>query len=270
MPCRSSLARSFWAFPSISFFDDIDYSRADLTVEAGAQPLATTYTVIRKTWLSRKLPLWAPLLAAISTFILVVGGVWYSHGQAEWMSASPAQVFGQNQIWRIWTTLFAHGDEKHLLSNSFYFFIMATFLSGYFGLLTFPIAAFVMGGAINLITLFFMNEKATLIGASGAVFWMGGVWLTLYFLLDRRRNLFQRSLRSLGVALLMFFPSEAFDPTISYRAHFVGFVLGVAWGLVVFFSRQHEFRAAEVRELIVEEPEATFPEIKVNKAQVPP
>lgn len=211
------------------------------------------YTVIRKTWLSRRLPRWSPLFAAVSTLILVIGGVYYSLGSAEWMSATPGQVFGQNQIWRIWTTLFAHGDEKHLLSNSFYIFILATFLTGYFGKLTFPIAALVGGGVTNLITLMFMKDSVQLIGASGMVFWMGGVWLTLYFLLDRRRSVFQRTLRSLGVALLMFFPSEAFDPTVSYRAHFVGFVLGVGWGLVVFYSRKAEFRKAEVVQVILEE-----------------
>ncbi len=223
--------------------------------------MPTTYTVIRKTWLSKRLPKWAPLLSAISTLFLVFGGIWYSHGQAGWMSASHNQVFGAKEIWRIWTTLFAHGDEKHLLSNCFYFFILGTFLGGYYGRLTFPLAAFVAGGVTNMITLFFMRGEATLIGASGMVFWMGGVWLTLYFLIDTRRSFFQRSLRSFGVGLLMFFPSEAFDPTISYRAHLVGFFLGIGWGLVVYVSRKKEFLAAEVKQLIVEEEES--PELAV-------
>lgn len=211
------------------------------------------YTVIRRTWLSQRLPKWAPLVGAISTLILVLGGIWYSSGTANWMAATGDQVFGAKQIWRLWTTLFAHADEKHLLSNSFYFFILSTFLVGYFGRLTFPIAAFVFGGVTNLIVLLMMKGQVQLIGASGVVFWMGGVWLTLYFLLDRRRSIFQRTLRSIGVGLLMFFPSEAFDPTISYQCHLVGFILGVAWGFVVFYSRKAEFRAGEVVQIIVEE-----------------
>lgn len=222
------------------------------------------YTVIRKTWLSQRLPLWAPLLAALSTLALALGGIWYSHGSAYWMSASPNQVFNQGQAWRLFTTLFAHGDEKHLLSNSFYLFILATFLSGYYGVFTFPIAAFVGGALTNLITLWFMRNDSILIGASSMVFWMGGAWLTLYLLLDRRRTLFQRWLRATGVGLVLFFPTEAFDPTISYRAHFVGFVLGILWGLVVFYSRKKQFRASEVIEVVVEKDNESVGSLNIN------
>ena len=40
-------------------------------------------------------------------------------------------------------------------------------------------------------------------------------------------NLGQRYLRTLGVAVLLFMPSEAFDPAISNRTHLAGFFLGV-------------------------------------------
>ncbi len=79
---------------------------------------------------------------------------------------------------------------------------------------------------------------------------MGGVWLVLYFLLDRRKSIVQRSLRALGVGLALFMPSEAFDPHISYKSHFIGFSLGVLFGLLYYSIHRDTFRAAEVREII--------------------
>jgi len=93
-----------------------------------------------------------------------------------------------------------------------------------------------------------MPRETTLIGASGVVFWMGGAWLALYVMIEVRRTLKQRLLRALGVGLLLFFPSEAFDPQVSYLTHAVGFAMGLVSGLLVYFinrkkiSRIHSVR----------------------------
>lgn len=124
---------------------------------------------------------------------------WFDLGGADlWMPASPEKVFNDGEIWRAWTTVFAHADLEHLLSNVFLFFILGIFLTSYFGKALIPITAFLFGGITNLIVLKTMPLQNTLIGASGVVFWMGGAWLTLFFLIDRRRSLIQRALRALG------------------------------------------------------------------------
>jgi rhomboid protease GluP len=88
---------------------------------------------------------------------------------------------------------------------------------------------------------------------SGVDFWLGGAWLVLYFLLERRKNFYQRSIRAIGVGLLLFFPAEAFDPSISYRTHLLGFGFGMLWGVGVFLLRHKEFRSAEKYRLIMDE-----------------
>ncbi len=179
---------------------------------------------------------------------------WYDvAGLKSKLSASPELVFKVGEIYRAWTTLFVHADFEHLLSNVFLFFILGIFLTSYFGMLMIPINALVFGGVINLIVLKGMPLQNTLIGASGVVFWMGGAWLTLFFLIDRRRSLFQRALRAVGVALMLFVPSEAFDPNISYKAHFVGFFLGVVWAAPYFLINKNRFRRAEVSEWVTDE-----------------
>ena len=214
------------------------------------------YTVVRETWLTRKLDGRALAASALSTMALILAALIYWNGTLgldAWMAADHVQVFASHQWWRAWTTLFVHGDPRHLLSNAFMFFIVGIFLSGYFGPLIFPGLAIFAGGLVNILVLGGMAPETQLIGMSGVVFWMGGFWLTLYLLIDRRRTLNQRMLRAFGAALGLYMPAEAFDPSISYLSHLWGFVFGVAFALVYFLYNREKFTAAEVREEIWEE-----------------
>lgn len=207
--------------------------------------------ILRETLLSRKPhPLAAVAMAATTLFVVLLSIVaWVDLAGAEsWMRASRETVFGGHQYWKAWTTLFVHGDGKHLLSNSFLFFVLGTFLVGYFGIVRVLLSALFFGGLTNLIVLQAMPAQTFLIGLSGVVFWMGGAWLILYFLIDRKRTLMHRFLRAMGVGLVLFMPAEAFDPSISYKSHFVGFVLGIIAGLLYFWMNKRALREAEIYE----------------------
>ena len=52
---------------------------------------------------------------------------------------------------------------------------------------------------------------------------------------------------------MLFFPAEAFDPSISYKTHLVGFLLGLAWGLTYFLFNRKRIRQAERYRLILDE-----------------
>jgi rhomboid protease GluP len=187
---------------------------------------------------------------------LALGSVAYLSGfggASEWMSASGELVFAKGEYWRLFTTILAHADAGHLLSNTFLFFILSYFLYGYFGARLFPAAAFFGGALANFIVLRSYDQKVVLVGASGVVYWMGGAWLILYFFLSRQKNFTQRWLRTLGVAILLFMPAEKFEPAVSYRTHFVGFAIGVVVGALFYWYHRKEFLAAEVRETIVED-----------------
>lgn len=214
--------------------------------------------MIRATWLSQKPHADAVLIVLSSTLVLVLCGLLgfeNAWGLRDLWTASPEQVFNLRQWSRLWTTLFIHADMKHLLSNSFLFIILGYFLSGYFGFLVFPLLAVFFGGVTNGIVLAGMPATTSLVGISGVVFWMGGAWLTLYLCLDRRLALGPRILRSVGVGLALFFPAQAFDPQISYRAHLYGFLLGILWGAIYFFWNRRKFRQFEVTEIVQEEAE---------------
>lgn len=213
------------------------------------------YQRMRQNWLTSKPNSLGPWVAALFTILLMLCSLIYWNDlwhASQWMSATHQKVFNQHEIWRAWSTLFVHGDGKHLFSNLFFFFIFATLINGYFGKWAFPMMAFVFGGLINLIVLQDMPHEVHLIGASGIVFWMGGFWLALSFFIDRRRSLLHRGLKFLGISLVLFFPSEAFDPNISYAAHFVGFALGLLSGSCAYLIFRKIFSAKEQIEIIDE------------------
>ncbi len=218
-------------------------------------PPFQTYTIIRENWLTRKLDGSAASTAGLLTMAMILASLLYwsgLFGADLWMPATREAVFVHHEWWRAWTTLLVHGDTRHLFSNAFLFFIMGSFLIGYFGFLVFPLVAFLFGGFINLCVLAGMPSSIQLIGVSGVVFWMGGCWLALYFLIDRGKSLLQRALRAFGVGLALFMPAEAFDPSISYLSHLYGFIFGVIFGLSFYFVLRPRFLAAEVTETIYE------------------
>lgn len=217
---------------------------------------------VTSTWLSRAPAQSAFLIAALTTLLLAFGGIAYGQDffQAKsWMSATGEAVFSEGAYWRSWTALFAHADQKHLLSNSFLFFILGSFLTAYFGTFVFPLMAFFFGGITNILVISMMPPEVRLLGASGVVFWLGGVWLTLYFLLDQKHSLYQRALRTFGVALVLFFPAEAFDPQTSYSAHFIGFILGILFALFYYRQNRRLFLQALVVVPVPEEPALESP-----------
>lgn len=204
-------------------------------------------------WLTRKPHESASLITLISTLIVILGSLVYWDNfldLADLMPASHESIFVKHEYWRAWSTLFVHADQKHLLGNLFLFFIFGYFLSGYFSLVVFPVAAIVMGGLANLMVVWGMPSFSTLIGISGVVFWMGGAWLILYFLIDHRKTIWQRLIRSVGVALVLFMPSETFDPSISYKTHLIGFALGILFGVLYYIFNFKLFRSAEVDRIV--------------------
>lgn len=210
------------------------------------------------TYLSRKPDpeaLMVTIIATLALFLCTMW-VWFSpQDLGELTVSSREAVFGRGEYWRLWTAAVTHADAGHLVSNSFLFFVLGYFLTSYFGLVMFPVLAFVLSGPINALALATYAPTVNLLGASGVVYWMGGVWLVLYLLIDTRRDWSSRWVRVFGVGILMFVPSEAFEPSVSYRTHFIGFVVGILTGLSYYAIHAKRLRSAEVIEWIPPEAE---------------
>ncbi|MBX9766436.1 MAG: rhomboid family intramembrane serine protease [Bdellovibrionales bacterium] len=168
----------------------------------------------------------------------------------EFMVATPTTVFQEGHWWKLWTTTLIHSDAKHFLSNISMGSVWVWLTVGYYGVMTTLVGTLLAIPVIYGATLQLL--EGGLIGASGVVYFLGGMWLALFVFLERRRGIANRTLRAIGVGLVIFFPTS-FDPTVSYRAHWYGFLAGIVWGMMVFAVFRNRYRALEVHHEI--EPE---------------
>lgn len=211
--------------------------------------------VVKKNWFSRELPATAETVTFLSVAAMLIGSMLFFNDYFDARSLMPSTVQGlaRGEYWRLWTALFAHADLGHLLSNGLLFVPLAFFLNGYFGSWLFPVLGFVVGGIANFFTLKTMGAQGSLIGASGVVFWMGATWLTLYVGLETRESLRRRLGKALFIGAALFLP-QGYEPQISYMCHLFGFILGVGTGVSYLLINRKKFAAAEVRELMIDEP----------------
>lgn len=202
---------------------------------------------IAETYLSRK-PRKGSL--GVALFTLLIANIfsifyWGSHSRiASHLPASLEAVIRNHEYWRLVTAIFVHADLSHLLSNAIPLTFFSYLLYGYFGRLVFPGLGLAAGTLVNLLCILTYPPGSQLVGASGLVYWMAGFWLTMFLLIERRYSVFNRILRSLGFALITLVPTS-FDPSVSYRAHAIGFGLGILFAAIYFLRKKKFFREAE-------------------------
>jgi rhomboid protease GluP len=212
------------------------------------------HTIVKENWMTQKPQPGAGEVVALLGFLLFASSYIFFERMFhadEWMPASRELVFGEHQYWRAWTSLWAHGDLGHLISNAFLLLPFTYFLTSYFGLWLFPIVGLLAGGITNLIVLKTMPPEVHLIGISGVVYWMGAAYLTLYMLVDRRRDLRHRFATAVFISVILFAP-EAYKPDISYLSHLIGYVFGVMCGLGLYLLNRKKYESAEVTEVIID------------------
>lgn len=196
---------------------------------------------LEKTLFSKRFGPYALFVSAMSFMVLLLIFTFDTQG----LEASRELVFGKKEYWRAFTSALLHADLTHLSHNAFFFTGLAFILNGYFGAMVFPVLTFLMGGVINLITIFFYPPSVHLVGISGVVYFMAAFWLTMFILIERRQTLTKRFIYATGMALIFFFP-ESFRPETSYLAHGTGFALGVPAALIYFAVNIKRIRAHEV------------------------
>jgi len=136
------------------------------------------------------------------------------------------------QPWTILTNLFVHGGIWHLVFNMLTLYFFGTFLIRLIGIRDFLIIYF--GGGI-LGNVFFMllgSPFAIVIGASGAVFALGGALAVL----TPRLRVYVFPIPApipLWAAVLGVFVIMSFVPGIAWQGHLGGLVFGLIYGLVL-------------------------------------
>ena len=157
-----------------------------------------------------------------------------------YLALTPAEVW--SQPWQIATSMFTHVDVFHIFANMFTLYFFGTTVIQLLGLTRFWLI-YIMGGIMG--SLFFValstltgTEYAWAIGASGAVFALGGALAAVYP--QMRVTVFPIPVpMPIWVAVLGGFVLLSFLPGIGWQAHLGGLLFGLAAG---YLFKQQRFK----------------------------
>ena len=140
--------------------------------------------------------------------------------------------------WTIVTSMFVHGGFGHILANMITLFFFGNFLTRLLGDVKFLIVYFVGGIAGGFLFMLLASPYSIAVGASGAIFALGGALAIMrpklrvfVFPIPAPLPLWAAALG--GFFILSFFPG------IAWQAHLGGIVCGLIFG---YFFRKRERR----------------------------
>lgn len=145
-------------------------------------------------------------------------------------------IIYEYEIWRLFTSMFLHGDTLHLFSNMFGLLIFGATVENN-QLITnvkYLIIYFVSGLLGNLFTLILLPINAISLGASGAIFGLIGVAFIIVAT-DSPPLLF------FAIFYIAYFVVASFAPGINLWAHIFGLLGGIIFGYF-FYTRKRKVR----------------------------
>ena len=190
-----------------------------------------------ETYLNKEKYHYGLVVSILFLSICIVASLFYwspDYPIKELLGASPYLIFEKKEYWRLFTTLFTHADIEHLLSNSLMLFFLMYFVTSFFGYWISIALSLIMGAVINYFVLMSFNSEATtLVGISGVIYYLWGLWFILYLFIDETISLPRRLVKVFGIFLILLVPTS-YAPQTSYLAHYLGFAIGFATGLIVY------------------------------------
>jgi uncharacterized protein len=151
---------------------------------------------------------------------------------------TPSEV--GSQPWTILTYMFLHASWIHVIFNMLALYFLGTFAIYVIGENAFLITYFVGGIVSGLFVLLLapVFHTFSVVGASGAVFALGGLLMVLRP--NIRVVMFPIPIEiPLWISILINFFIVAINPGVSWQGHLGGIIYGAAVG---YFYRRREFR----------------------------
>jgi uncharacterized protein len=178
-------------------------------------------------------PVWT--LIGINVFIFLI--TWISHlfgNDLLFNLLTLTKPVFDNSYWAILTAMFLHVDIWHLFSNMLTLYFFGTFCLQLIGARWFLVVYFVGGIFGNILFLLLAPDWSSVVGASGAVYAIGGVLAAmrptlkvyLYFFIPL----------PLWVVVIIGFLITAPIGNIAWQAHLGGLIVGLLAGL--YFRRK--------------------------------
>ena len=134
------------------------------------------------------------------------------------------KIIVELEIWRLFTSMFLHGDLMHLFSNMIALLLFGTYVELNFSKFEFLLIYFISGLIGNMFSLYLLPFNVISLGASGAIFGLIGATLSL-LIVERDTPLI-----ILGLFYVFYFVFSSFSPGINYFAHIFGLLGGFSTG----------------------------------------
>jgi membrane associated rhomboid family serine protease len=144
-----------------------------------------------------------------------------------------------SQPWTIVSSMFAHDGIYHIIFNMLTLYFFGMYVLALVGEARFFLVYFI-GGLVGNVLFLLINHTGSAVGASGAIFALGGL---LVVLVPRLKvMIFPIPIpMDLWIALLLSLAVLSFLPGIAWQAHVGGFLTGLAAGY--FFKYQARRRS---------------------------
>lgn len=165
---------------------------------------------------------------------------WRSESLRQSLAGNAGKIFEDAEWFRVVSSMLVHLDIRHFLANMFFLVPFAGLLYFYFGWRMFPLLALLLGLATQLLSLGTYSGNVNLIGSSGLLYVLFGLWLSLYYRVESQLPKSKRWLRLLGFGLIMLVPSRI-SPFVSYRTHYIGLLAGLVAGIIYGWIHRKEF-----------------------------
>lgn len=138
----------------------------------------------------------------------------------------------QGRVWTLFTALFLHGDLLHLGGNMIFLFVFGNTLEEELKA-TKTLTAFFIGGSVSfLLSTFFYDPAAPMIGASAAIF-----SLTAIVMLVKPLKFSFLFLMPQGLVAILYFLYNmtavyfGVQGGVAYISHVIGFIIGIPLGI---------------------------------------
>jgi len=186
---------------------------------------------------------WGPLEAVGAVSFLQLAVVLWTHGSLP-LGSRLIELGGLipgltlQEPWRLLTSVFLHGDLRHLGWNTLSMAVFAVPLIAYLGYGRAGVVYLLSGIGGGFGALLFSQPGVVTIGSSGAVAGLFGAWVVATLRRARRETFSGRAtIRTLGVALLvlpsLLNPTTASGQPISIGAHLGGLATGMLVGALL-------------------------------------
>lgn len=169
------------------------------------------------------------IIVYLLRFIPIIGNVIYDLGlQINFSIAN-------GEIWRIFTSMFLHGNFLHILFNVFWLYLFGPELEKIVGKARFFTIYLLAGVTGNIATYFFYPLNYASLGASGAIFGIFGAFGALVYYTRHTMPMLRKMILPLIViSVIMTF----LQSNVNAAAHIVGLITGFILGLIYLHPKR--------------------------------